>query len=300
MMVGLMVALTDGVLTAAERQALLQIPNRVEGLTRDDRARLVAEIRAQIKSPLGPQELRSKLKAAPPEWRTRLADELVAVAAADGGIAATEVAILEKLFRQMDLDPAALYSQLHGATAGPPTKDDAVEPEIVPEIIPPGPETGTAIPMPARPPTPTATEAPAPVAAIETVVGRLHLDPARLAAIRNESAGTFGILADIFADPEDEERPPAPVVLSPTHTDETDDGLDGRHRSLLDEFIDRPSWPSAEFELLVRRFGLMRDGAVAVLNAWALDRFDDLLIEGDDPVVANLAILPEELLRVPA
>ena len=44
----------------------------------------------------------------------------------------------------------------------------------------------------------------------------------------------------------------------------------------------------------------MPGAVINTLNDWALDRHDDLLLEGDDPIVVNLHIVFAEAQRVSA
>lgn len=273
----MMVALADGRLDPSEQQALLAMVARAEGVTADERRRLIAEIRVQAANPHGLADLKARLKEAPVEARERLGDEIVAIAAADGIVDAREVALLEKLFRQMDLDGTTLYSRLHGgATAGAPASSGG---------------EGAMVSSDTK--NEASTMAPSGAASA--------IDPTRLAAIRRETAGTTSVLSEIFAEDEDV-ADEAPVAESPAVNDGDDgcDGLDGRHRSLVGELIARPEWPRVDFERLVRDIGLMPGAAIETLNDWALDRFDDCLLEGDDPIIANLHLLPESPARVSA
>ncbi len=273
----MMVAMADGRLDPSEQQALLAMVARAEGVTADERRRLVAEIRVQTANPHGLVDLKARLKEASVEARERLGDEIVAIAAVDGIVDAREVALLEKLFRQMGLDGTTLYSRLHGgATAGAPSASV---------------EVGATVPSE----TGRGSSAVAPTGAASAI------DPTRLAAIRRETAGTASVLSEIFAEDEDvTDEAPAAAPMAAHDADDGCDGLDGRHRSLMGELVARSEWPRADFERLVRDVGLMPGAAIDTLNDWALDHFDDCLLEGDDPIVANLHLLPESAARVSA
>ena len=85
------------------------------------------------------------------------------------------------------------------------------------------------------------------------------------------------------------------AVTDPEETEGTFSGLDPRHARLLRELVERPDWPRTEFDRLAREFGLMPGAAMENLNAWAFDRFDDLLVEEGDPVHVNLHLIPDPL-----
>jgi hypothetical protein len=70
------------------------------------------------------------------------------------------------------------------------------------------------------------------------------------------------------------------------------DGLQQRYHSLVIELREHESWTANDFENLVRAAGLMPGAARNAVNEWAMDHFDELLIEGDGPYVINSYLLP--------
>lgn len=273
---GMMVALADGVVEPSEQRALVDLIERADGLDVGERRRLAAEIRVQKEDPHALTDLKTRLKALPAEVRGRLADEIVTVAGVDGIVDPREVALLEKLFRQIDVDERTLYARLHGGVAS---------------TVPAGMEGngGHAANEASAPPKKLA----APSAA--------GIDPAKLAAIRHATVGVTSVLSEIFAEDEPEEMLPDTVVETAWTDDEGGlDGLDRRHRSLVVEILEQTEWSKDDFDRLVRGVGLMPGAAIETLNDWAYDRFDECLLEGDDPIVANAHLLPRDLLRVTA
>lgn len=67
------------------------------------------------------------------------------------------------------------------------------------------------------------------------------------------------------------------------------------YSALLRTLLTRSSWTAAELRGLACRFRVMPWAAVEKLNRWALDRFGDLLLEGDDKVNVN-KIIAEKIL----
>ena len=271
----MMVALADGVVEPNEHRALAELIDRSGGLATDERRRLTAEMRVQAADPHSLSELKARLKTLPAEIRARLADEIVTVAGADGVVDPREVALLEKLFRQIDIDERTLYARLHGGVA-----------------------SGGSRAADGNAPTPVAVLVPQPPASASTTTA---IDLGRLAAIRHETAGITSVLSEIFAEDEPMEIPPLvePNVEAPDDEGGLD-GLDRRHRSLVVEIVERAEWAKDDFDRLVRSVGLMPGAAIETLNDWAWERFDECLLEGDDPIVANAHLLPRDLLRVTA
>jgi hypothetical protein len=63
--------------------------------------------------------------------------------------------------------------------------------------------------------------------------------------------------------------------------------LDDNYSAVLRTLLTRSAWTDGELRVLASRFGVMPWAAVEKLNRWALDRFGDLLLEGEDRVTVN-------------
>jgi hypothetical protein len=64
--------------------------------------------------------------------------------------------------------------------------------------------------------------------------------------------------------------------------------LDDRHRSALSEIVRRPSWSKAELRSLTTQLGLMPFACLERLNLWALEKFGEPMLEGEETVVLNI------------
>jgi hypothetical protein len=63
--------------------------------------------------------------------------------------------------------------------------------------------------------------------------------------------------------------------------------LDAKHKAVLNEILQRPSWPMADFRVVAAKAGLMPWACFTTLNEWAFDTYADLLLEGDQTVTVN-------------
>jgi hypothetical protein len=70
--------------------------------------------------------------------------------------------------------------------------------------------------------------------------------------------------------------------------------LDTTHAELLAVLLGRSQWTRAEFEELCSDKSLMPDGAIERINEAAFARFDQALIEGEDPLEISSQLLLEE------
>ena len=111
------------------------------------------------------------------------------------------------------------------------------------------------------------------------------------------SAEVTGILDAVFksddADPvpdtvdvEPEDNSPQAVVA----------GLDAAHSRFVEYLAERRFWPRADFDELATRLNLMPAGAIEVVNELAFERCGTALLDGDNPVEVDPAVV-EELVR---
>lgn len=258
---GVVVANADGAVSDGERRILSRLIVETPDLSDQERRRLVSDYRWLEANPLAVSDLRQFLKQSTPEFRKALMERLVPIAAADGSMDAGEVSVLEKLAKILDLDNAMIYQALHSVDLN---RDD------MPMVEAPRQGTGPAIP--AQPQKRTA---------------RAGVDAARLAEIRAETAHASTLLSEIFADDVPE---PAPVVV-PTTT--LDGELDQRHRAFLEELMTRPQWSEEDFGRLARQAGMMPGSAKNKLNDWSIERFDELILEGEGTIMINSSLILE-------
>jgi hypothetical protein len=208
---------------------------------------------------------------------------------ADRHVDAQEVAFVDKLYRAIGLSTEGLYGDLHAAAGVDPEKATIFSSPALGAAFANGKQDG-----------------------LRGGHGSSHgLDMARLAAIRTETAGAAELLANIFQDDALEEpEPVAPGLVEndagghATREIGPSDGmsieLDRRHHALLAALAERPEWPRGDFDRLVRSAGLMPGAARETLNSWALDSFDDLLLDGEEVVAINQHVLPVEFQRATA
>jgi hypothetical protein len=120
-----------------------------------------------------------------------------------------------------------------------------------------------------------------------------QLDPARIAALQQDTAKVSALLANIFK--EDEVVAPTPAI-EPEEPMEVDAatamlGLDEAHSSLARMLLSRPHWSREELQDVASDLDLMLDGALERINEAAFDTHDIPFTEGDDPVDVNTEIL---------
>ncbi len=80
-----------------------------------------------------------------------------------------------------------------------------------------------------------------------------------------------------------------------TASDSALDGLDPVHAELVRYLAQRQFWTREEFERTAGDLGLMPAGAIETINAVAFERYDEPLLEGEDPLEVNEEALRELL-----
>ncbi|TKD17845.1 hypothetical protein FBT96_12585 [Rhodobacter capsulatus] len=245
---GVFVVLADGVISEAERHALLARIDQAAEITAPERARLKANMEWLLAVPSDMALLRRKLKEAGPEAQAALRAALVAAAHADGLIQSEEVAGIEKIYKALGLDPGLVYSDIHAG--------DAIDGPVRVKPARAG-APGEAIPDDERP-------------------SRPRLDPALIAAIRSDTARVSSVLGEIFGVQAEEAAvtEPAPAAVL--------QGLDAAATALVREIAEQTHLTEEAFEAACKRHGLMPAGALEAINEWAFETHDEALLDAYD------------------
>ncbi len=244
---GTAVGIADGNLTAVEQRHLAQHIESALHLGGGEKWRLNAHLAWLSAAKPGLGGMKKKLATFDAMQRSEIGKFLVTVAAADGTIAPAEVNSLIKIFGQLGLEEANVYSQLHALGA-----DD--------------------VPVVVRPARPSKPGEPVPLAARTR---RVNLDPARVQARLSESAEVAALLASVFA----EDVPEAFVRLASI---ETLAGLDEAHTHFLRALSARPLWTQVAFDEAAKKEGLLPIGALDVLNETSIELCGEPLFDRVD------------------
>lgn len=124
----------------------------------------------------------------------------------------------------------------------------------------------------------------------------LVLDPARIAALQQDTQRVSALLSAIFTESED----PTPADAEPpereslVHEALTQSGildLDEAHSAFARLLLSRPQWTRAELEDAAADLDLMLDGALEQINEAAYRTHDIPFTEGDDPLTVDAEIV---------
>ena len=256
--VGSFIAHADDALAANEHGELIAMIADAVDLSGTERARLRANLDWMMAVPPDLALFRRHVKDLPVDLSRELGQFALAMAASDGIISAEEVSALERLYQALGLETVGIYSGIHNLTS-------PEEPVTV--LAPSEGEQGFAIP-----PRPDDSST-------------VTLDAERIASVMANTERVSSILGTIFQ--EDEGQPEEEVAEATTSGDRGFAGLDARHSAFLGELLVQPHWEQDQYQTLARQFQLMPAGALETLNEWALDHFDDLLLEEGQGFLVN-------------
>lgn len=245
------VTMADGKPHPNELRLLMKQIDAWTQLTEAQRKRLRARLRMAIDSPPSLASLRNKLTAIPVDGRRAIAHLLSSLAQADGTVDPAEVRLLEKVYKALEVDAQALYSDLHiaAATSSSPQPTTSAQPESA------------------------------------QIADGIALDMARVEALQRETAEVTALLSSVFTDEAapsieaQEEREEAQPTAETTLL-----GLDTEHSLFLRLLLTRPSWPRQDLADAAADMELMLDGALERINEAAFEQFDEPLIEDGDPI----------------
>lgn len=249
--------------------------------------RLKAHLQIQLQQPPTLASLKKRLDPLPIDAKRTIASFLAHLAQADGTVSPSEVKLLERVYKTLQLDSQLLYSDLHGAAAGSSMASiKAAGPEAQqPDIAVKG--------------------------ATQQANGGFTLDHERIAQLQRETAAVSALLAQVFTEDQTEDQlNDSPISSASANTSESaagieagrvDEqatssdipGLDLEHSAFLRLLVSRAEWSRSELEEAASDMELMLDGALEQINDMGFDRFNMPVTEGDDPVEINADILEE-------
>ncbi|PBB84548.1 TerB N-terminal domain-containing protein [Mesorhizobium sp. WSM3876] len=255
--VAALAALSDGKVEPSEFESIKAEIRSFPGMGGVERGRLMAYASTLLRDPAAQQSAIKKLGSIGTDARASAVRAATSAVLADGHAAPDEVKFLERLYKALGYPMEDLYSALHrGAVAF----DQPIA--VAPETRAPG------IPIPAEPPASRSDS--------------LKIDHGRLERIKSETAAVSELLAGIFI--EDEPPAPPPLVNEPAVAEEQFAGLDGAHATLLSILVERRELGREAFEDEARKLRLLPDGAIETINEWGFDRFDELVVDGDERI----------------
>jgi len=264
---GAAVAVADGESSGTETGLLARQLGDQLHLKESERRRLQARLQLMLLVPPKLTGLKTRVNALDAAQRDAIGEFLALVALADGLISPAEIKTLEKVFRLLGLEPQSVYSKVHVAATEPVT------------VAPGVPAQRHPIPRP-------------PSAGSEALASRL--DPGKIAALQKDSERVATILRSIFQETIPLEPAPEPAGTDSTGAEEASlMGLRPDHAAFVQTLLTRARWTRAELEDIASERGLMLDGVLEQVNEAAFERFDKLLLEGDDPVEVNHGLVRE-------
>lgn len=262
------VASADGDTSHEEVTLLAQHVDSWSHLSVAHRKRLKAHLRIQLQQPPTLASLKKKLDPLAVEAKRAIASFLAHLAQADGTVSPSEVKLLERVYKVLQLDPQLLYSDLHIAASGTRTSPATT--------ISTGQRTDSGLQS-------------------TTILNQgFVLDHDRIAQLQRETAEVSALLAQVFTDDQFEEPEQAvETVELPQDSSADVAGLDVEHSAFLRLLVSRTEWSRLELEAAASDMELMLDGALEQINEMAFERFEMPITEGDDPVEINADILEE-------
>lgn len=252
------VASADGEFGIKEMGHLRQTVLSWKHLTPNQTRRLLAHLRLLMQAPASLTALKKKFEPLELSVKETIAAFMATVAQSDGEVSPAEVKMLEKVYKFLGVDSKKVFTDVHAVAAG-------------------------------------AKPSAAAVAKVEETGFRL--DPARIAALQQDTERVSALLANIFTETEDVSAVEASV---PAETDAEDEaeagangllGLDEPHSALARMMLSRPEWSREELLDIAADLDLMLDGGLERINEAAFDAHDMPLFEGEDPVTVNTEIL---------
>lgn len=252
------VATADGEFGIKEMGHLRETVLAWTHLTPSQTRRLLAHLRLLVQAPVTLAALKKKFEPLDQGVKETIAAFMATVAQSDGEVSPAEVKLLEKIYKALGVDATKVFTDVHAVAAG-------------------------------------AKPSPAAIARVEE--GGFKLDPAKIAALQQDTERVSAMLANIFTEAEEMAPPAVPEPIEGPAESESAPanasllGLDEAHSALARMMLSRPQWSREELLDVAADLDLMLDGALEHINEAAFDAHDLPLFEGEDPVTVNADIL---------
>jgi uncharacterized tellurite resistance protein B-like protein len=250
------VASADGEFSVKEMGHLREQVQSWTHLTPNHIRRLLAHLRLLVSTPVSLTTLKKKLEPLDASAKETIAAFMTTVAQADGEVNPAEVKMLEKVYKALGVEPKRVFSDVHAVASGAKLNPTAT-----------AKAGGTAF----------------------------RLDPARIAALQQDTEKVSALLANIFKEDESSASQ-APELEAEVEAEAAESvkgvlGLDEAHTALARMLLSRPQWSREELLDVAADLDLMLDGALEHINEAAFDTHDMPFLEGEDPVTVNAGIL---------
>lgn len=255
------VASADGETHEIDRTALIGRLEEWLPLTAIEKARLNAHLRRIMADRPKITGFKSQIEAMNKSAREVVGKFVVSVAQTDGSITKAEHKMLERIFKLLNLDTAAL---------------SAITPEEPRTVVVAG-KTDSDHPI----------RSPAPA---------FVLDANRISQLQAETERVAALLTGIFSEEERESPTPSVQLENPEHEGDAPGlwGLDAMHSGLAAKLLERAHWTRTELEELAEDRQIMLDGALETINEACLDATGQSLLDGNDPVEVNRELVRED------
>lgn len=259
------VAQADGPLSAEARGVLETYIDDCPRLLERDRAMLHVDLNWLVPRKASLLAIRRRCEGYPPGLLQEIRELAAAVVSANGLARPAQVQATQKLYSAMGLPADDAFSGLHrmsGGTVAQPVTAFQAEGEGADRQFRNAPR--------ARP---------------KTSSEGVALDGERISEIVADTRKVSAVLSDVFA--EEGGQKAGSSASAPSAASVTFSGLDESHGQLVADLLQRSSWSAGEFTDLVKRRGLLPNGALEAINEWAFELFGVAFVEEDSELFVN-------------
>jgi len=227
-------------------------------LTDIEKVSLLGFLHWCLRTPQGIVGLKQRLAKVSQDRKIAISHILIAIAHTNGRIEPKEVKQLEKLYATLGLKKDQVASDIHA-------------------LVAPG--------EPVSLPKSTVVEA--------SPAKDFCLNKELIRVREEETKQVKGVLEGIFADQEDDGTEPGSIPAAIIKATGPLAGLDKAHQNFFHQLLKQETWKRSALNEICKEQDLMVDGAMEVLNEWAFDNANALLIDDGEPVYVDVNLAKE-------
>ena len=257
---GMLMAAADGNISSEEIEFLTTLIEE-NNLSENSRMRLWGFLEFILNNKLSNMTLQKNIQNLSLVHKNLLAKKMTEMVKADGKIAKSEIAQLGKIFKMLGLDSKEAITSLHRSESAEYDPITVVEKTEHKEY---------KIHEPVQ----------------ELKKNKVVIDYGKVALKEKETEEVLSVLDEVFRDEDD-------FYEETRKADGIDINLDVEHKKLLDFLISKSEWPRSEIEEFCKPLQLMVDGAMEIINEYIINKYQEPLLEGDDPIYVEIDLVQE-------
>lgn len=245
-------------------------------LSEYEHRRLNAYFKCLSKRKITASQIKNALAVIPKSKNEIIASFIVSIACDIDSVEKNKISFLENVYNELKIDRNKLYRKLHEYAARNATP--AIEPILIKKSNIDDSKKNSELSL----------------MALKMKDEKTTINQAVVKEISIETDKVSSMLKNIFNNSLSDDAENYLIIEENANSKSSSfSGLDSSHENFIKSLFLKKSWDHREFEILARKFNLMPNGALEVINDWAFDRFGEAFAEDSDNIEINNTLVTQ-------